>query len=59
MKIANKQAAASNFKWIKCVISNVTRKKHFIDYSDQNIDHMINEIEKTLNRLKELNKQEL
>ena len=53
-RVQHLELIANSFSWIRVVISLNFRKKHFLDYKDCSIDYVINEIEKTLNELKEL-----
>ena len=53
-RVQHLELIANSFSWIRVVISLNFRKKHFLNYKDSSIDYVINEIEKTLNELKEL-----
>ncbi len=56
-KNINRELIHNNIKYIKFVTNLLTQKGngekiHFLDYSDNSIHFAINEIEKTLNKLK-------
>lgn len=53
-RVQHLELIANNFSWIRGLLSNMFRNKHFLDYSDSSIDHVINEMEKTVIKLKQL-----